>query len=94
MRPKDVSKTSSLASLPRFADVPLYRRMAELPPQLQMFMDGCPPELEAKRHRIACRQIVMRNLLLLAAGVRRTICGNLAPEVPSFSDPYQMGPQR
>jgi len=68
----------------------LYRRMAELPPRLQMFMDGCPPELEAKRHRIACRQVVMRNLLLLAAGVRRTLCWNLAPEVPSFSDPYQM----
>jgi len=33
----------------------LYERMASLPPQLQMFMRGCPPALEAKRDRINCR---------------------------------------
>ena len=38
----------------------LYSKMAELPPTLQMFMQGCPPALEAKRHRIACREIVTR----------------------------------
>ena len=27
----------------------LYERMASLPPQLQMFMRGCPSALEAKR---------------------------------------------
>jgi hypothetical protein len=46
----------------------LYQDMASLPPQLQMFMRGCPPELEAKRHRINCREVVMRNLLALSAG--------------------------
>jgi len=66
----------------------LYARMAELPPTLQMFMYGCPPELEAKRHRIACRQLVTRNILALASGVRRTLYWNLAPEVPGPVDPY------
>jgi hypothetical protein len=64
----------------------LYQRMASLPPQLQMFMRGCPPELEARRHRINCREIVMRNLLALASGVRRTACWNLAPEIPGYQD--------
>lgn len=68
----------------------LYARMAELPARLQMFMAGCPPELEAKRHRIACRQLVMRNLMALSEGVRRTLYWNLAPEVPGPIDPYMI----
>jgi hypothetical protein len=60
--------------------------LASMPPQLQMFMRGCPPELEAKRHRINCREIVLRNLLALASGVRRTICWNLAPEIPGYEN--------
>jgi hypothetical protein len=64
----------------------LYERMPSLPPQLQMFMRGCPPELEAKRHRINCREVVMRNLLALASGVRRTICWNRAPEIPGYEN--------
>ena len=64
----------------------LYARMASLPPQLQMFMRGCPPELEARRHRINCRELVMRNLLALASGVRRTVCWNLAPDVPNYQN--------
>jgi hypothetical protein len=46
----------------------LYERMVNLPLELQMFMRGCPPELDAKRDRINCREIVMRNLLALSAG--------------------------
>jgi hypothetical protein len=68
----------------------LYARLPELPPRLQMLMAGCPPELEDKRHRINCRQVVMRTLLALAEGVRRTAYWNLAPEIPGASDPYQM----
>ena len=68
----------------------LYQRMDTLPPQLQMFMRGCPKELEDKRHRINCREIVMRNLLALASGVRRTICWNLAPEVPGYENHLSM----
>jgi hypothetical protein len=64
----------------------LYERMDSLPPQLQMFMRGCPPELEAKRHRINCRELVMRNLLALAAGVRRTVCWDLAPDIPGYQN--------
>jgi hypothetical protein len=68
----------------------LYARMASLPPELQMFMQGCPPELEARRHRIAAREIVTRNLLAMAEGVRLTLCWNLAPEVPNYRDPYNL----
>jgi hypothetical protein len=66
----------------------LYSRMADLPPTMQMFMAGCPPELEAKRHRISCRQLVIRNLLALAEGIQRTSYWNLANEVPGPVDPY------
>ena len=68
----------------------LYERMSGLPPQLQMFMAGCPEALEAKRHRINCREIVMRNLLALSAGVRRTVCWNLAPDIPGYKDPLSI----
>ena len=64
----------------------LYGQMASLPPQLQMFMRGCPKELEHKRHRINCRELVMRNLLALSSGVRRTVCWNLAPDIPGFEN--------
>ena len=64
--------------------------MAELTPTLQMFMQGCPPGLEAKRHRIACREIVTRNLLAMASGVTLTLTWNLAPEVPNYRDPYNL----
>jgi hypothetical protein len=53
-------------------------------------MHGCPPELEAKRHRIACRQLVMRNVFALEGGIRRTLYWNLAPEVPAPVDPYSL----
>ncbi|MFF4591716.1 hypothetical protein [Amycolatopsis sp. NPDC001319] len=68
----------------------LYARMAELPPRLQMFLDGCPPELDALRDRIGCRQLVVRTVLALASGIRRTAYWNLAPEVPGPVDPLQM----
>lgn len=68
----------------------LYARMPQLPPRLQMFMEGCPPELEARRHRINCRQLVACTLQALAAGVRRTLYWNLAPEVPGPADPLQI----
>lgn len=60
----------------------LYARMSELPPTLQMFMTGCPPELEDRRHRINARDLVVRNLLALSCGLRRTVCWQLGPETP------------
>jgi hypothetical protein len=70
------------------AMVALYRRMAELPPHLQMFLADCPPEHEHLRHQQNAREIVMRNILALASGVRRTLCWNLAPEAPGMGDRY------
>ena len=58
----------------------LYEQMATLPPQAQMFMDGCSPELEQKRHRINCRELVTRCLLALSEGVQKMLCWNLANE--------------
>ncbi|QBD74524.1 hypothetical protein EPA93_00340 [Ktedonosporobacter rubrisoli] len=64
-----------------------YARMEQLPAQTQMFMAGCPAQWQERRHRINCRQIVMRNLLALAAGAEKTFCWNLATET---SDPYRL----
>ena len=68
----------------------LYAAMDTLPPALQMFMTGCPPELDALRDRINCREIVSRNLFALSEGVRRTVCWQLAPEVGNYEDPFTM----
>ncbi|MDX3234549.1 hypothetical protein PV392_02360 [Streptomyces sp. ME03-5709C] len=64
----------------------LYESAHELPPELRMFMEDCPPELAARRDRVNCRQIVTRTILALACGVTRTACWNLAPEIPGYRD--------
>jgi hypothetical protein len=51
----------------------LYKTMSTLAPETQMFMQGCPPELDAKYQRIQARGIVARNLFALSAGVQKTI---------------------
>src|SRR5258707_7301514 len=62
----DTAELAQQAETPdRRAMRTLYARMKDLPPELQMFMQGCPPLLEARRHRIACREVVTRNLLAL-----------------------------
>jgi hypothetical protein len=68
----------------------LYARRATLPPELQMFLADCPPELEDKRHRLNCRDLVVRNMLAVSAGVRRTLCWQLAPEMPGHISPYHV----
>ncbi|WP_433060316.1 hypothetical protein [Dactylosporangium sp. CS-033363] len=68
----------------------LYRRIDDLPPRLQMLMDGCDGALSAKRDRIARRQLVVRTALALAAGVQRVAYWQLAPEVAGYHDKYQM----
>ncbi|WP_329244436.1 hypothetical protein OG417_47810 [Actinoallomurus sp. NBC_01490] len=65
---------------PAVAD--LYRRMDDLPPTLRMFMAGCPAELAERRDRILREELVIRTVLLLAGGVRRVACFQLAPEAP------------
>ena len=67
---------------PRNPIAELYDKMSSLPPQTQMFMTGCPPELEAKYQRIQARGIVMRNLFALSAGVQKTIYWYL-PAIPA-----------
>ncbi|GHO51733.1 hypothetical protein [Ktedonobacter robiniae] len=64
----------------RDAIAELYEQREMLPPQAQMFMQGCSPELEQKRHRINCREIVTRCMLALSAGVQKMLCWNLANE--------------
>ncbi|MEV4109785.1 hypothetical protein [Nonomuraea sp. NPDC049695] len=66
----------------------LYDRMAELPPALQMFMTGCPEELEARRHRLNADDLLIRNLLALSCGIRLTVCWQLGPETPEQPEPY------
>lgn len=51
----------------------LYGQMSSLAPQTQMFMQGCPPELQAKFERIQGRDLVMRNLFALSSGVQKTL---------------------
>jgi hypothetical protein len=58
----------------------LYEQMATLPPQAEMFMEGCSHELEEKRHRINCRELVTRCFLALSGGVQKMLCWNLANE--------------
>ncbi len=63
----------------------LYRSMSTLAPQTQMFMQDCPPELDAKYQRIQARGIVVRNVLALRAGVQKTIYWYL-PSMPMAGD--------
>jgi hypothetical protein len=51
----------------------MYEKINTLAPETQMFMEGCPKELEAKLRRLQCRELVMQNLLALSAGVRSTL---------------------
>ncbi|MGD9633444.1 MAG: hypothetical protein AB7G28_09580 [Pirellulales bacterium] len=50
----------------------LYEQMDQLAPETQMFLAGCSPELEAKMLRLEAREIAIRNVLALSAGVERT----------------------
>jgi len=51
----------------------LYRKMSELAPQTQMFLQDCPPELDARYQRIQARGLVERNLFALSAGIQKTL---------------------
>lgn len=55
----------------------LYLEMNTLAPQTQMFMQGCPPELEAKFERIQSRSLVMRNLFGLSGGIKTMVYWDL-----------------
>lgn len=55
----------------------LYNNMSSLAPETQMFMMGTTPELEAKFERIQVRDLVMRNLFGLSAGVQKMLYWDL-----------------
>ncbi len=64
----------------------LYGKMTTLPPQTQMFMLDCAPELEAKMRRIQARDLVMRNMFALSSGVTRTLYWSLFDEISNRDD--------
>jgi hypothetical protein len=68
----------------------LYDKMATLAPETQMFMQGCPPELDAKYQRIQARGLVMRNMFALSAGVQKTIYWYLPAFSVSGKDRYNL----
>jgi len=55
----------------------LYAKMSTLAPQTQMFMEGCSAELQKKLERLQARDLVMRNVLALSAGVKKTMFWDL-----------------
>lgn len=55
----------------------LYAKRAELAPATQMFLQGASPEVEERFVRLQCRDLVMRNVMALAAGVQRTMFWDL-----------------
>lgn len=64
----------------------MYKNMATLPPQTQMFMQGCSPELQARYDRIQSRGLVMRNIFALSAGVQKTLYWQLLQGVGDRDD--------
>jgi hypothetical protein len=64
----------------------LYRNLDQLPPQTQMFMQGCSPQLQAKFERIQARDLVMRNVLALSAGVQKTLYWSMHVDTPNRDD--------
>jgi hypothetical protein len=55
----------------------LYAKMGTLAKQTQMFMEGCSADLQKKLERLQARDLVMRNMLALSAGVRKTMYWDL-----------------
>ncbi|MGA2182224.1 MAG: hypothetical protein ABSH47_04285 [Bryobacteraceae bacterium] len=55
----------------------LYSKTSTLATQTQMFMEGCSAELQKKLERLQARDLVMRNLLALSAGVQKTMYWDL-----------------
>jgi hypothetical protein len=55
----------------------LHSKMSTLAQQTQMFMEGCSADLRKKLERLQARDLVMRNLLALSAGVKKTMYWDL-----------------
>jgi hypothetical protein len=68
----------------------LYARMDSLAPQTQMFMAGCPQQLDQKLRRMQCRDLVMRNVLALSAGMQKTLYWDLWHDTEKRDDLMQL----
>ena len=55
----------------------LYTKMGTLAKETQMFMEGCSADLQRKLERLQARDLVMRNMLALSAGVQKTMYWDL-----------------
>ncbi|HEY3268137.1 MAG TPA: hypothetical protein VGM37_14530 [Armatimonadota bacterium] len=55
----------------------LYERRDTLAPETQMFLQGATQTLQDKFYRIQCRDLVMRNVFALSAGVQKTLFWDL-----------------
>jgi hypothetical protein len=55
----------------------LYAKVSTLAKQTQMFMEGISANLQKKLDRLQARDLVMRNVLALSAGVRKTMYWDL-----------------
>ncbi len=55
----------------------LYAKVESLAPQTRMFLEDAPADLEQKFQRLQGRDLVVRNVLALSAGVRRTLYWDL-----------------
>jgi len=64
----------------------LYAKMNSLAPQTQMFMEGCSAELQKKLERLQARDLVMRNVLALSAGVKKTMFWDLWHDTGNRND--------
>jgi hypothetical protein len=85
-----LTKASAEETPDRTAMRLLYDRIDELPDTVRMFLEDPPADLLDLRERIACRQLVTRNVLVLASGVQLTLCWNLAPEIGGYRDRLNM----
>jgi hypothetical protein len=55
----------------------LDKASKDFPPPIRMFLKNPPNELEEKRHRINCRDVVQRTVLALSSGVQKLWYWNL-----------------
>ena len=60
-----------------FAKLDSMREEGLVPPEIDMFLVNTSPELEEKRNRIHCRDLIQRHLIILSSGVKELWYWNL-----------------
>ncbi len=64
----------------------LYAQGDALAPETRMFLQNAPEALDQKFRRLVARDLVMRNVLALSAGVRRTLFWDLSHDTSARDD--------